>query len=144
MDTRGTIAVVHEDGTVSQIYSHWDNYLEHNGDILRKHYTTRGSVEELVKLGHLSSLGTWIHPDGKHSHKDPEEEVCVFYGRDRGEANQEPNRFQNYTDYKQNAGWEEYNYLFKDGLWYVKCDYKFPVFTELNEAFEVELAQEDE
>lgn len=144
MATRGTIAVEHEDGSISQIYCHWDNYLEHTGSILNKHYATRGSVEELVKLGNLSSLGTWIHPDGPHSHQHPEEEVCVFYGRDRGEEGQEADRFQNYNQYLKEANFEEYNYIFRNGQWYVQSDYRFSVFVPILEAFEVEAAAEAE
>lgn len=38
------------------IYSHWDNYPEHNGRILRTHYNTREKVEELIDLGDCSSI----------------------------------------------------------------------------------------
>lgn len=144
MATRSTIAVVHEDGSVSQVYVHWDGYLENNGDILRKHYATRGSVEELVKLGDLSSLGTFIHPTGQHNFDCPEENVCVFYGRDRDETGTEPRRFTTVEQYFQEYQSEEYNYLFRNGQWYVQCDYQFPKFTLLTEAFEIAAAEEAE
>lgn len=137
MSTRSTIAVVHEDGTVSQVYCHYDGYLEYNGDILRKHYATRGSVEELVKLGHLSSLGTFIHPSGQHNFDCPEENVCVFYGRDRDETGTEPQVFESVKAFMKEFQSEEYNYLFRDGKWFVQSDGEFPVFTELTEAFEI-------
>ena len=39
MATRSTIALLREDGTVAKVYSHWDGYLECNGEILFKYYT---------------------------------------------------------------------------------------------------------
>ncbi len=53
MATRSTIAVQHNDGTISQIYCHWDGYLEYNGKILLTHYSTLESVEDLVKYGDM-------------------------------------------------------------------------------------------
>jgi hypothetical protein len=56
MATRGTIAVQHADGTISQVYSHWDNYISHNGELLYKHYSTLEKVEALVAGGSISVL----------------------------------------------------------------------------------------
>ena len=56
MATRSTIAVEHADGTVSQVYCHWDGYLTHNGQILLDHYDTQEKAEQLVSLGSISSL----------------------------------------------------------------------------------------
>ena len=40
------------------IYSHYDNYPEHNGRILQTHYNTREKVEALVDGGDVSCLWT--------------------------------------------------------------------------------------
>ena len=40
------------------IYSHYDNYPEYNGRILRTHYNTREKVAELVDGGDVSCLWT--------------------------------------------------------------------------------------
>ncbi len=37
MATRSTIALEFADGTVEQVYCHWDGYLDHNGALLRDH-----------------------------------------------------------------------------------------------------------
>ena len=38
MGTRSTIAIQKLDGSVEQIYCHWDGYLDHNGTILKTEY----------------------------------------------------------------------------------------------------------
>lgn len=122
MGTRSTIAVQHEDGSVSQIYCHWDGYISHNGMILKTHYTTRGSAEALVKPGDMSSLRDFIHPDADkpHTFDSPQDNVCVYYGRDRGETRVEPKRFDSVEAYKLSVQTEEYDYLFSDGEWTVR------------------------
>lgn len=53
-----------KDGSILSIYSHWDNYPEYNGRILRTHYNTREKVEELVDGGDVSCLWTDDRWDG--------------------------------------------------------------------------------
>lgn len=101
-----------EDGSVLSIYSHWDNFPEHNGRILRTHYNTREKVEELIDLGDCSSIWTdsvWGQPrtDGKKYGPEP-------YSA-RGE-DCPPRLDANKYDYL--ADGEEYAYLFTlDGEW---------------------------
>lgn len=120
MATRSTIAVQHPDGKISQIYCHWDGYLEHNGSILAKHYDFLERVEEMVSLGDMSSLAKYVKPDigAIHSFDYPQKYVCVYYGRDRGETGTHPRLFKDYKDFKQNMQHEEYDYLFRNGKWY--------------------------
>ena len=56
MGTRSTIALEFADGTVQQVYCHWDGYLEHNGKILQEHYSDPFKLRELIDLGDMSSL----------------------------------------------------------------------------------------
>lgn len=142
MATRSTISVVREDGSVSQVYCHWDGYLEHNGVILQKHYKDFESVKELIDNGDLSSLGTRVNPRSIHTFDSPEESVCVFYHRDRNEDGTEARHFVDMNDFYKNFQNEEYNYLFRDGTWYVRSDGQFSVFTQLDEAFEIVAAEE--
>ena len=65
MATRSTIALEYADGTVDQIYCHWDGYLENNGKILVEHYMDPFKVQQLMALGDISSLGPNIGE--KHS-----------------------------------------------------------------------------
>ena len=46
------------DGSILSIYSHYDNYPEWSGRILRTHYNTREKVEALVDGGDVSCLWT--------------------------------------------------------------------------------------
>lgn len=104
MATRSTIAVRHADNTVSQIYCHWDGYLEHNGKILQSHYTSLEEAEELVAGGDLSTL------DGDHDR-------CEYYTQ-RGE-DLNIRKFATVEDYIRNRQEEEYNYLWDQGQWKV-------------------------
>ena len=110
MATRSTIAVQHTDGTISQIYCHFDGYLEHNGRLLVDNYNDLELAEELVSLGDMSVL--------RHSISS-----SVFYARDRGETETAPTLFASYKDYSKNYLDQDYNYVFKDGQWFVNyCD----------------------
>lgn len=130
MATRSTIALEYADGTVGQVYCHWDGYLENNGKILLNHYSDPFKLRDLLDLGDISSLG--INVGRKHAfspfegdradHEAAVAEGCTtFYGRDRGETGTEARMFKSFEDYKANAQSEEYNYILrKDGNWYVE------------------------
>ena len=122
MSTRSTIAVQHEDGTVSQIYCHFDGYLEHNGQMLMEYYNTRLAAEFLVSKGDLSVLAPRVTPTGSHSFDKPEDGVCVYYGRDRGETGTDPETYANVSEYFDNFSREEYNYFFNGESWEVEQD----------------------
>jgi hypothetical protein len=124
MATRSTIALVNSDGTVSQIYCHWDGYLEHNGKILLEHYNTYDRVEELMNLGNLSLLAPSVNPTTTHTFKNPEDGVCVAYGRDRGEDDTQARKYWDKEMYRLSGQVEEYNYLFENGEWYYSTNGK--------------------
>ena len=153
MGTRSTIALEFADGTVGQVYCHWDGYLEHNGQILAEHYSDPFKLRELIDLGDLSSLGTQIghaHPFSPHGSKEDEalyehakdQGYCTFYGRDRGETCP-AKTFKDYADYVANHQYEEYEYILRcvDGkaTWFV-ADHsdRYVLLTEA--MVEVELA----
>lgn len=121
MSTNSTIAVQHIDGTVHQIYCHWDGYLDCNGSMLKQFYNTPELAKELVSVGDLSSLNQRINPIDIHSFDYPEEGTCVYYGRDRGEANTETKVFESFDNYKVRYDKQQYNYLYveADEQWYV-------------------------
>ena len=121
MSTNSTIAVQHIDGTVHQIYCHWDGYLEYNGRMLKQCYNTPALAKELVSIGDLSSLNQRINPIDIHTFVSPEEGVCVYYGRDRGETNTETNVYESFDHYRLRYDRQEYNYLYveADEQWYV-------------------------
>jgi len=139
MGTRSTIALEFADGTVEQVYCHWDGYLEHNGKILFEHYTDPFKLRDLIDMGGISSLGKVIgkkHPFGpawnekniaKKAKIESEFEAAreagytTFYARDRGE-DLTKEQFVDFQDYLAHHQYEEYEYILrKDGNWYVKC-----------------------
>ena len=121
MGTRSTIAVEHADGTVSQVYCHWDCYLSHNGQILVDHYDTQELAEQLISLGSMSSLRSKCipDPDRKHSSINPQDDVTSYYSRDNGEPFVKPSHYPTVEHYKKNLQCEEYDYLFTEGQWEV-------------------------
>mgnify|MGYP006282306919 CR=1 FL=1 len=148
MATRSTIALEYADGTVGQVYCHWDGYLDNNGAILAQYYQDPFKVRALLDNGDLSSLGPNLGDkhefDCPHKYGTPEaeawyadkREVCTFYGRDRGEEGTEARNFKSYQDYLDNAQFEEYNYILRrDGKWYVEY---YGNFGELTERMRVE------
>ena len=106
MGTRSTIALEYADGTVGQVYCHWDGYLEHNGKILRDYYTDPFKVRNLLDGGDMSSLSETVAG-------------CSFYS-ERGETC--PQRmYKDFAGFRKEAQGEEYNYILRrDGKWYVE------------------------
>jgi len=145
MGTRSRIGVMHGD-IVKSVYCHWDGYLEHNGAILQEHYGS-AKANNLVALGDLSSLQSEIGE--KHAFSQFElraeevagfklltENMCTFYGRDRGETGTEfkvAHTFAKFLEQCDNCG-AEYYYIMKDGVWYTGCPDKGSRLVELTEA----------
>ena len=130
MGTRSRIAVMH--GPIAKsIYCHWDGYLEHNGAILLEHYDS-SKANELVSLGDMSALRPEIGTPHAFSQFELEEmdreefvrtteNMCTFYGRDRGEKGVEfkvAQTFDEFLEQCDNCG-AEYYYIIKDNVWYV-------------------------
>ena len=109
MSTNSTISIKRKDGTQTSIYGHWDGYIKGVGVTLQLAYNTAEKVEELLKLGDLSSLRYHTEPkEGKHSFDEPQSDVCIAYHRDRGEQ------------FRQSGGRQQFNYIFDEdeAVWY--------------------------
>jgi hypothetical protein len=120
MATRGTISVVMQDGSVSTVYSHWDNYIECNGKILQEHYNTIEKARELVSYGSISSLAPNIGE--AHNFDERSDTDCTFYSRDRNEPLNIKtfNSIEDYQNHIETGGGEEYDYIMtEDGVWSV-------------------------
>ena len=121
MATRSTIAIQHADGSVDQIYAHWDGYLQGVGSTLVDHYQDRDKVQDLIAHGDVSILGSEIGV--KQDLNTPIDGMCLFYARDRGEQGVQARPFASLEDYEQNHQYEEYEYLFTaDNVWSVFFD----------------------
>lgn len=121
MGTRSTIALEFADGTVEQVYCHWDGYLEHNGRILAEHYSDPFKLRDLIDLGDMSSLGERIGT--QHAFDKAPKGECTFYKRDRNESGCEAKKFKDFNDYKANHQYEEYEYILRNvegkATWFV-------------------------
>jgi hypothetical protein len=129
---------------VKSIYCHWDGYLDFNGRILQEHYDS-AKANQLVALGDLSSLRANIGEkhafsqfelpaDEVDAFKALTEDMCTFYGRDRGEKGTEwqvATTFDEFLEQCYNSG-AEYYYIMKDGVWYCGDTYEStPLSTKL-------------
>jgi len=156
MATRSTIALEFADGTIGQVYCHWDGYLAHNGKILFENYSNPFILRDLIDLGSLSSLRPTIGTKHPFSHYDVANmtlqeygnlyrDMCTFYGRDRGEGQSDANYFKDFADFKANGQAEEYDYILRnvDGVatWFVS-DHGGE-FVLLTEAFAKEAEAEE-
>lgn len=95
MSTRSLIARKLPDGKYESIYCHWDGYPEHNGAILKEHYTASDKIDALFRLGNLSVLGEEIGEE--HNFDNHDVHVCTAYGRDRGERDTKSRMSQDRT-----------------------------------------------
>jgi hypothetical protein len=124
MGTRSTIALEFADGTVEQVYCHWDGYLSGVGAELVSDYSDPFALRELIDGGDMSSIGS--------PYTDRGEELCV-------------RKFKDFADYKANGQDEEYDYILRyidgKGVWLVRCyatDGKFVSFETAREMEELE------
>jgi hypothetical protein len=110
MGTRSTIALEFADGTVEQVYCHWDGYLEHNGQILQKHYSDPFKVKQLLALGGFSSLEATVEGTAKTAYTGRGEDISI-------------NKFKDYEHFLIDGQWEEYDYILRSdngvAVWFV-------------------------
>jgi hypothetical protein len=129
MATRSTIALEFADGTVQQVYCHFDGYLSGVGAELVNGYSDPFALRELIDGGDMSCIGAPYTERG--------EELYV-------------RKFKDYADYVKNGQDEEYDYILRNvngiAVWFVRCyatDGKFVTFTEAREAEQAEMEGED-
>jgi hypothetical protein len=125
MGTRSAIGYKTAEGKVRAKYSHYDGYPAYTGAVLNEHFQEARKIAQMVELGDQSFIAPNVFPKGEHSFSKPEEDVIVFYGRDRGETNVEAQEFdtvQEFVDYYAGAGCE-YFYLSTPNGWIVHDRY---------------------
>lgn len=121
MSTRSMIAKQNEDGTYTAVYCHFDGFLENNGAILALNYTTPEKVDRLLSFGSMSVLAKNIDPalGSPHSfdYGERQGDVCVFYGRDRGETGTEADTYFTLSELEKES-YCDYFYIFTpNGEW---------------------------
>jgi hypothetical protein len=110
MGTRSTIALEFADASVSQVYCHWDGYLDHNGKLLQECYSDPFKLRDLLDLGDFSSLRETVEETA---------ETCYTQTH-----NEEKNvrRYMNVDEYFAECQQEEYDYLLTERTgWLVRC-----------------------
>ena len=129
MGTRSTIALEFADGTVEQVYCHWDGYLSNNGKILANHYMNPFKVKELVGLGGFSSLRPTIDETAESAYTQ------------RGE-DKDVNKYKNADEYFDCCQQEEYDYILRQvegkPVWFVRCYATDGVWATMSEAIQME------
>ena len=113
MSTRSSIAIK-ENNQIKSIYCHFDGYTSHNGKILYENYTDENMVNELINLGDISVLAESVNKS-------------VAYSRDRGEKHHMSFHIDEKDWYKHE---HSYNYLWKDGKWYLNGNELVPEMWE--------------
>ena len=124
MATRSNIGIVNLDKSITGIYCHWDGYPEYVGKMLLNHYTDVDWIHMLMDLGDLSSLSEKLYSTDFHTFDEPEEGVCISYGRDRGDTGSDSRTFEDLGEYEHFGSGVDYQYLFEDGKWMYRCTYK--------------------
>lgn len=142
MSTRSFIGMAQPDGSIKSIYCHFDGYPTGVGETLCKFYSDPASIQNLLNLGNLSSLKQNLNPpkNSTHSFSSPMENVCVAYGRDRGEANQEASVFLDRQTFQTSGkeSWADYVYLFDQNEWLIWPTNSKLDFKPLSQVLEVE------
>lgn len=116
MSTNSGIALRQGD-TYLTIYCHWDGHPKTMLPILRENYNSFDLANKLISHGDASSINKKLEPTGEHTFMKPEEEVCVFYHRDRGDDwfSCQPACYTKRELFKQPNF--EYVHIFEDGQW---------------------------
>ena len=133
MATRSTISLEFADGTIGQVYCHWDGYLSNNGKMLLEYYSNPFVLRDLIDLGDISSLRPTVgtkHPFSQFDNGMSTDEfnalyqdMTTFYGRDRGEDNTKVRYFKDYEHFLVDGQEEEYDYILRNvngkATWFV-------------------------
>ena len=124
MGTRSAIGKVEADGKVQTIYCHFDGYPSHVGRILLEHYQSPEKVEQLIKLGALSTLGPEIG-DKVDWNASVFDKQCRAYHRDRGEEwdSNKPIKFDGgtesfFTQDWTHQMWADFAYCYTQDGWF--------------------------
>ena len=103
MATRSTIALEFADGTVEQIYCHWDGYLDGVGAELQAGYTDPFALRDLIDAGDTSTIGA---PFGERGEDCPSR------------------KYKNADEYFDCCQQEEYDYILRNvngvATWFVR------------------------
>ena len=134
MSTHSRIGVDRGNGMIESIYCHFDGYLRGVGRVLLKNYTNDVKVDDLMKLGDISSIGSEIGE--KHDFVKYDKNMCNSYGRDRDEddVNSVVNKYSSpaaFIQWAKRQSGAYYVYLWRDGKWWYNMISDEIIFKEL-------------
>ena len=116
MATRARIAFETQKGEIVSAYHHWDGYPAGLGyNLVRNYIGDRDKFMEAVMLGDASHWGKTPYPTtSDHSFNNAEDDVSVYYHRDRGEPLR-TRTFKDIEDFAENYDCcgEEYAYVLR-------------------------------
>jgi hypothetical protein len=127
--TRWQVGTIDKKGNIESAYVHYDGSPDTVRPILTKHYTDKKKIAELMKLAKVAGV-SYLAPElgsAKQSFGDPDYNISLFYGRDRGEKGKpwatQRGDVSDIADYIRNASNNssaDYVYLYdeRDGKWY--------------------------
>lgn len=105
--------------TFTTIYCHWAGYPKGMLPMLRDNYSSFELANKLISHGDASIIEAKIDPDPArlHNFDHYQEDVCVFYHRDRGDdwLSCQPACYTKSELFKVPAF--AYVYIFEDGTW---------------------------
>jgi hypothetical protein len=127
MATRSTIALEYADGTVQQIYCHWDGDLDGVGLALSANYSDPFKLDELIAQGDTGTIGDPFTHRG--------EELNIRY-------------YASFADYVNTCQSEEYDYILRqvDGqaVWFVRCEETKDQWVPFDQVYAMETGVSDE
>lgn len=104
--------------TLETIYCHNDGYPSRMLPLLRTNYGTLELAAKLISFGDASSIYEKLEPTTEtHSFDEPEDDVCIFYHRDRNEDwnHCKPCQLSAIETFKMPSFL--FVYVFEDGTW---------------------------
>lgn len=107
--------------TFQTIYCHWDGHPRTMLPMLRENYNSLELAAKLISYGDASSIDKKLEPTPgvAHTFMHPEDGVCLFYHRDRGDDwfSCQSTCYTRRELFQQMSF--EYVYVFEDGQWNV-------------------------
>lgn len=121
MSTPCIVAIKTDKGYLAT-YCHFDGYNDYMWPMLNENYNSEELAFALISKGDASCICRKLEPEmDYHSFSNPEEDVCVFYHRDRNE----PWDFvkpELYDSESKLLGLQPYIYVFQNGHWEELCE----------------------
>jgi len=117
MGTTATI-IAKKGDSYHAIYNHWDGYPDGLLKTLQENYQDENKTQKLVALGDVSSVAEEVDiPAGCiHTFEEPQRNITVAYGRDRGESGTSAREYKSLEQVLSEED-TQYHYLLNGEVW---------------------------